>query len=114
MKDAIFDTGPGQTLLYNNTLDKMLTYAGKNYTPCVRKSIEEMRDISHLYIIKPTQATPVSGTAITRVQQIIFEQEVKDYVKEKRQHKMNMAKMFNVIHGQSTKEFIDQMFDIGI
>ena len=26
LKDAIFDIGPGQTLLYNNTLDKILTY----------------------------------------------------------------------------------------
>ena len=34
---------------------------------------------------------------------------MKYYVKEKRQHKMNMAEMFNVIHGQCTKEFIDQM-----
>ena len=65
--------------------------------------------MSHLYIIEPTQAAPSSDTAITRVQQIIFEQEVKDYVKEKRQHKMNMAEMFNVIHRQCTKEFIDQM-----
>ena len=51
----------------------------------------------------------MSGTAVTWVQQIIFEQEVKDYMKKKRQHKMNMAEMFNVIHGQCTKEFIDQM-----
>ena len=109
LKDSIFDVGPGQTLLYTNTLDKILTYAGKNYTPCVRKSIEGMRDMSHLYIIEPTQATPATGTSITRVQQIIFEQRVKDYVKEERQHKMNMAEMFNVIHGQCTKEFIDQM-----
>ena len=109
MKESIFDIGSGQTLLYNNTLDKILTYTEKNYTPCVRKSIEEMRDMSHLYIIEPTQATPVSGTAITCVQQIIFKQEVKDYVKEKRQHKMTMAEMFNVIHGQCTKLFIDQM-----
>ena len=65
--------------------------------------------MSHLYIIKPTQATPVSGTAITRVQQIIFEQKVKSYVKRLEDHKDNMAEMFNVIHGQCTKEFIDQM-----
>ena len=65
LKESIFDVGPGQTLLYNNTLDKILTYTGKNYTPCVRKSIEGMRDMSHLYIIEPTQATLVSGTAIT-------------------------------------------------
>ena len=52
---------------------------------------------------------PSSGSAITRVQQIIFKQEVKDYVKEKRQHKMKMAEMFNVVHGQCTKEFIDQL-----
>ena len=76
LKESIFDIGSGQTLLYNNTLDKILTYTGKNYTPCVRKSIEGMRDMSHLYIIKPTQATLISGTAITRVQQIIFEQKV--------------------------------------
>ena len=43
------------------------------------------------------------------MQQIIFEQEVKDYVKKKRQHKMKMVEMFNVIHGQCTKEFINQM-----
>ena len=109
LKESIFDIGSGQTLLYNNTLDKILTYAGKNYTPCVGKSIEGMRDMSHFYITEPTQATPVTGTAITRVQQIIFEQEVKDYMKEKRQHKMNMAEMSNVIQGQCTKEFIDQM-----
>ena len=109
LKESIFDIGSGQTVLYNNTLDKILTYAGKNYSSCVRKSIEGMRDMSHPYIIKPAQATPVPGTAITCVQQIIFEQEVKDYVKEKRQHKMNMVEIFNVIHGQCTKEFIDQM-----
>ena len=70
--------------------------------------MEGMRDLSHLYIVEPTQATSASGSTITRVQQIIFEQEVKDYVKEKRQHKMNMAEIFNVIHGQCTKDFIDQ------
>ena len=26
-KESKFDVGPGQTLLYNNTLDKILTYA---------------------------------------------------------------------------------------
>ena len=32
----IFDIGSGQKLLYNNTtLDKILTYAVKNYTQCV-------------------------------------------------------------------------------
>ena len=40
LKGAIFDIGSGQTLLYNNTLDKILTYAGKNYTPCVQKSFK--------------------------------------------------------------------------
>ena len=54
LKEFIFDIGSGQTLLYNNTLDKILTYARKNYTPCVRKSIEGMRDMSHLYIIEPS------------------------------------------------------------
>ena len=29
LKGAIFDIGLKQTLLYNNTLDKILTYAGK-------------------------------------------------------------------------------------
>ena len=33
-------------LRYNNTLDKILAYIGKNYTPCVRTSIDTMRDIS--------------------------------------------------------------------
>ena len=68
-----------------------------------------MRDISYHYIVETTQATLSSGLSITRVQQIIFEQKVKDHVKEKRYHKMNMAEIFNVIHGQRTKEFIDQM-----
>ena len=31
-------------------------------------------------------------------------------MKEKRQHKMNMAEIFNVIHRQCTKEFIDQIY----
>ena len=35
----------------HNTLDKNLTYAGKNYTPCVRKSIKTMRDLSYHYIV---------------------------------------------------------------
>ena len=109
LKEAIFDIGSGQTLLYNNTLDKILTYVGKNYTPCVRKLIEAMIDMSYHYIVEPTQTAPSSGTSVTRIQQIIFEEEVKDYVKKKRQHKMNMAKMFNVIHRQWTKEFINQM-----
>ena len=65
--------------------------------------------MSHLYIIEPTQAIPVSGTTITRVQQIIFKQKVKSYVKRLEDHEDNMAEMFNVIHGQCTKEFIDQM-----
>ena len=65
--------------------------------------------MSYHYIFEPTQATPSSGSSITRVQQIIFKQEVKDHVKEKRYHKMNMAEMFNVIHGQCNKKFIDQM-----
>ena len=68
LKDAIFDIGLGQTLLYNNTLDKILTYAGKNYTPCVQKSIEAMRDMSYHYIVELTQATPSSGSEITQVQ----------------------------------------------
>ena len=51
LKGAIFDIGSGQTLLYNNTLDKILTYVGKNYNPCVRKSIEAMRDMSSHYIV---------------------------------------------------------------
>ena len=59
--------------------------------------------------MEPTRATPSTGSSITRVQQIIFKQEVKDHVKEKQHHKMNMAEMFNVIHGQCTKEFMDQM-----
>ena len=109
LKESIFDIGSGQTLLYNNTLDKILTYPGKNYTPCVRKSIEGMRDMSHLYIIKPTHATPVSGTAITKVKQIICEQKVKSYVKRVEDQLDNMAEMFNVIQGQCTNEFIDQM-----
>ena len=91
LKRAILDIGSEQTLLYNNTLDKILTYTCKNYTPCFRKSIEAMRDMSYHYIAKPTQAAPASGTSITRVQQIVFKQEVKDHVKEERYHKMNMA-----------------------
>ena len=79
-------------LLYNNTLDKILTYEGKNYTLCVQKSIKAMRDMSYHYTVEMTQATPSSGSAITRVQQIIFEHEVKDYVKEKQQLKMKMAR----------------------
>ena len=73
LKRVIFDIGSGQPLPYNNTLNKTLTYAGKNYTPCVRKSIEAMRDMSYHYIVEPTQAAPASGTSITHVQQIIFE-----------------------------------------
>ena len=65
--------------------------------------------MSYHYIVEPTQATPSSASSITQVQQIIFEQEVKDHVKEKQHHKMNMVEMFNVIHGQCTKESIDQM-----
>ena len=109
LKGAIFNIGSEQTLLYNNTLDKILTYAGKNYTPCVRKSIKAMRDMSYHYIVEPTQATPSSGSAITQVQQIIFKQKVKSYVKRLEDHEENMAEMFNVIHGQCTKEFINQM-----
>ena len=65
--------------------------------------------MSHLYIIKPTQATSVTGTAITQVQQIIFQQKVESYIKIVEDHEDNMAEMFNVIHGQCTKEFINQM-----
>ena len=65
--------------------------------------------MSHLYTIKSTQVTPVTGTATTRVQQIIFEQKVKSYVKREEDHGDNMAEMFNVIHGQCTKKFINQM-----
>ena len=110
LKGAIFNIGTGHTLLYNNTLDKtLLTYAGKNYTLCVRKSIEAMRDSSYKYIVQPTQTTPSSGSAITRVQHIIFKQKVKDHVKEKQHRKTKMAEIFNVIHEQCTKEFINQM-----
>ena len=105
LKGSIFDVG--QSLKWKETIEFICIYAGKHYTPCVQKSIEGMRDMSHLYIIEPTQATPVSGTAITRVQQIIFEQKVKSYVKRLEDHEDNMAEMFNVIHGQCTKEFID-------
>ena len=68
-----------------------------------------MKDMSYHYIVKPTQATPSSETAIMQVQNIIFEQEVKDYVKDKRHNKKYMGEMYNVIHGQCTKEFNDQM-----
>ena len=98
LKGAIFDIGTGQTLLYNNTLDKILTYAGKNYTPYVQKSIQAMKEMSDHSIVEPTQAAPASGTSITRVQQIIFEQKVKSYVKWVEDHEDNMAEMFNVIH----------------
>ena len=47
LKGSIFDVGAGQTLLYNNTLTNILTYTGKNYTPCVQKSIEGMREMSY-------------------------------------------------------------------
>ena len=36
LKGAIFDIGAGQILLYNNTLDKIITYDGKNCTLCVQ------------------------------------------------------------------------------
>ena len=68
-----------------------------------------MRDISYHYIVEPTQAPLSSGSSTTRVQQIIFEQDMEDFVKEKRYHKMLMAEMSNVIHGQCTNEFINQM-----
>ena len=55
LKGAMFDIGSEQTLLYNNSFDKILTYAGKNYTLCVRKSIKAMRDMSYHYNIKSTQ-----------------------------------------------------------
>ena len=75
LKGDIFNIGSGQIiLLYNNTLDKILTYTGKNFTPCVQKSIEAMKDMSYHYIIKPRQAAPASGTFITWVQQIICKQ----------------------------------------
>ena len=68
-----------------------------------------MTDMSYHYIVEQTQATPSSGTSFTRLQQIIFEQKVKVYMKEKRQHKIYMAEMFNAVHGQCAKEFTDQM-----
>ena len=57
------------------------------------------------YIVQPVQASGIC----TWVIQIIFEQEVKDYLKERRQNKTYMAEMYNIIHRQCTKEFIDQM-----
>ena len=107
LKRGIFDVG--QSLKYKETTEAIYNYAGKNYTPCVRKSIEAMRDMSYHYIVNPTRAAPTSGISITRVQQIIFEQKVKSYVKRVEDHEENMAEKFNVIHGQCTKEFIDQM-----
>ena len=65
--------------------------------------------MSSHYIVEPTQVTPSSGLSVTQVQQLIFEQKVKSYVKRVEDHEDNMAEMFNVIHGQCTKEFIDQM-----
>ena len=70
----------------------------------MRKSIKGMKDMATYYIVESTTATTV-----TWVQQIIFEQAVKVYVKEKQQHKMHMVEMFNTIHGQCTKEFVNQM-----
>ena len=68
-------------LLYNNTFDKILLYAGKNYTPYVPKSVEAMMDVSYHYIVDPTQATLLSETSITCVQQIISKQKIKIYIK---------------------------------
>ena len=68
-----------------------------------------MRNLFYHSILETTQATPSSRSSITQVQQIVFEQEVKDHVKEKQYHKMNVEEMFNMIHGQCTKEFVVQM-----
>ena len=80
LESCIFNVRSGQILLYNNTLTNILNYAGKNYTPCVQKSTVGINDMSHYYIVQPFEAT---GT-ITRIEQITFEQEIKDYVKEMR------------------------------
>ena len=63
----------------------------------------------YYYIAKLTQVTPLSGTSITQVQQLIVEQKVKSYVKSVEDHKDDITEMFNVIHIQRTKEFINQM-----
>ena len=65
--------------------------------------------MSSHYIVEPTQIIALSGLSVTQVQQLIFKQKVKSYVKRLEDHKDNMAEMFNIIHGQCTKEFIDQM-----
>ena len=68
-----------------------------------------MREISYHYIVEPTQVTPPSGSSITRVQHPIFKQKNKSYVKIVEDHEDNMAEIFKVIHGQCTKEFVNQM-----
>ena len=103
LKGNIFDVG--QLLKYKETTEAIYNYTGMNYTPCVRKSIEAMKDMPHHYIVEPTQA---SATA-SWIEEINFEQEVKDYVKDKQHNKKYMGEMYNVIHGQCTKEFINQM-----
>ena len=62
--------------------------------------------MSYIYIKQPIEVT---GSQATKGKEIIFEQEVKDSVKEEQYQKRNMAEMLNIIHGQCTKKFIDQI-----
>ena len=103
LKGNIFDVG--QSLKYKETTEIIYNYTGKSYTLCVQKSIKAMKDICHHYIVEPTQAS----TTASQIKEIIFEQEMKDYIKDKRHHKRNMAEMYNVIHRQCTKELTGQM-----
>ena len=103
LKGNIFDVG--QSLKYKESTEAIYNYDEKNYTICVQKSIEGIEDMSYHYIVQPTQAS----ATLSWMEEIIFEQEVKDYVRDKQHNKKYMEEMYNIIHWQCTKELIDQM-----
>ena len=97
LEGHIFDVGPTQATQYMKTKNEITEYAGRTYGSTTRRSMEELKDMASILIVKPTEDPNAKGGEMELVKY-----RFRAYITEQVKYEQDMKKLYSVVHGQCT------------
>jgi len=95
LEGHIFDVGQTQATQYMKTKNKITEYAGRTYGSTTRRSMEELKDMASVLIVKPTEGSNAKGGEMELVKY-----RFRAYITKQVKYEQDMKKLYSVVHGQ--------------
>ena len=79
------------------TKNEITEYAGRTYGSTTKRSMEELKDMASVLIVKPTENPNATGGEMELVKY-----RFRAYITEQVKYEQDMKKLYSVVHGQCT------------